>query len=107
MLESDWYASAPNLENPQQEIDALAELASHGLYADSPVHPGTYLGIFTAKNGKERSKISVNGAGQISELTCAPKDLSQIDPLDLGSPINAKVFEDHDRLILVEAGARR
>ena len=106
MLESDWYASAPDLANPQLEIDALAELASRGLYAGSPVHPGNYLGTFTAKNGKERSKISVNRAGQISELTCDQKDLAQIDTLDLGSPINAKVFEDNDRLILVEAAAR-
>ncbi len=106
MLESDWYASAPNLENPQQEIDALAEFASHGLYADSPVYPGTYLGTFTAKNGKERSKISINREGQISELTCNQRDLAQIDRLDPGSPINAKVFEDNDRLILVEAVAR-
>ena len=106
MLESEWYASAPNLENPQQEIHALAKLASHRLYADSPVHPGTYLGTFTAKNGKGRSKISVNMAGQISELTCDQNDLAHIDTLDLGSPLNAKVFEDKDRLILVEAAAR-
>ena len=106
MLESDWYASASELENPQQEIDALAELASRGLYADSPIYSGTYLGTFTAKNDKERSKISINRAGQISELTCGQSDLARIDDLDLGSPINAKVFEDNDRLILVEASAR-
>jgi tetratricopeptide (TPR) repeat protein len=106
MLESDWYASAPSLANPQQEIEALAKLASHSLYADSPVHPGNYLGTFTTKNGKERYKISVNRAGQISELTCDNKDLAQIDDLNIGLPLNAKIFDDNDRLILIEAVAR-
>jgi len=106
MLEADWYASAPDLEHPQQKIAILAELASKGLYADSPIFPATYLDTFTAKNGKERCKLSINRAGQISELTCEKNDLAHIDDLNLGSSINAKVFETDGRFILVEASAR-